>query len=242
MVFARSAAMAFNRYIDRNIDAKNPRTADREIPAGVIKPNHALFFVVANAIGFIVAAGMINTLCLLLSPVALFIIFFYSYSKRFTALCHVILGIGLGLAPVGAYVAVTGSFSLPVILIGLSVVFWVAGFDIIYALQDDDFDESQQLHSIPVWLGRASALKLSRVFHLITAITLGTAAFILFQSLQWIGWVSIFGVLFFISSLIYQHLLVSENDLSKVNRAFFTTNGIASLVFGILICVDYFLV
>ena len=241
MIFARSAAMAFNRFVDWRIDAKNPRTATREIPSGDIHPKHALWFVIANVVGFMVTAGLINPLCLYLAPIAVFIILFYSYSKRFTALCHLILGIGLGLAPVGAYVAVTGQFSAPVIYIGLGVVFWVAGFDVIYALQDDDFDASENLHSIPVWLGRKEALNLSRLFHLITAISLLTAGYFLFIQFEWIGLLSIIGLVFFILSLIYQHTLVHPADLSKVGRAFFTTNGVASLILGTSVLLDYFI-
>ncbi len=241
MIFARSAAMAFNRYVDWQIDVKNPRTANREIPAGVIHPKRALWFVIANALGFLLAAGLINPLCLYLAPVALFVILFYSYSKRYTALCHVILGVGLGLAPVGAYIAVTGAFSVPVILLGAAVVFWVAGFDIIYALKDDDFDASEQLHSIPVWLGRSNALLLSRIFHLITVISLVSAGLFLRDSYEWFWWISGIGILFFILSLFYQHTLVKENDLSKVDRAFFTSNGLASLVLGICVITDFFI-
>lgn len=240
MVFARSAAMAFNRYVDWRIDAKNPRTSMREIPAGLISPKRALWFVILNVVGFLFAAGMINPLCLVLAPVAIFVVLFYSYSKRFTALCHIILGIGLGLAPVGAYVAVTGQFSAPIIYLGLSVVFWVAGFDVIYSLQDDDFDASQNLHSIPVWLGRPNALLLSRTFHLITAVSVCTAWYILYHQMEWVGGLTIAGLLFFISALFYQHTLVRPNDLSRVDRAFFTTNGIASLVFGLFVILDYF--
>jgi 4-hydroxybenzoate polyprenyltransferase len=239
MIFARSAAMAFNRFIDWKIDAKNPRTANREIPAGEIHPRHALWFVIANAAGFLIAAIFINPLCGYLAPLALFIILIYSYSKRFTALCHVILGVGLGLAPVGAFVAVTGEFSLPIILIGVSVVFWVAGFDIIYALQDDDFDASQNLRSIPVWLGRPNALMLSRFFHMITAICMLFAAWLLYERFEWFHYLSMVGVLFFIASLIYQHSLVSKDDLSKIGMAFFTTNGLASLMLGCCVIVDY---
>ncbi len=241
MIFARSAAMAFNRYIDRQIDSRNPRTSNREIPAGIIKPRHALFFVIGMSICFVISAGLINSLCLYLSPIVLFVIFIYSYSKRFTALCHVILGIGLGLAPIGAYVAVTNAFSIPVILIGFAVVFWVAGFDIIYALQDDEFDKSEKLHSLPVFLGRRRALGLSRVFHVITAAFLILAAVLLTESVDWISWISSVGVLFFIASLIYQHQLISEDNLTKIDRAFFTTNGLASLIFGSLILIDFFI-
>ncbi|RME06912.1 MAG: 4-hydroxybenzoate octaprenyltransferase, partial [Bacteroidetes bacterium] len=144
MVFARNAAMAFNRYLDRNIDKANPRTATREIPAGVISPQSALWFVILNAAGFIATTWFINSLCFLLSPVALLVILGYSFTKRFSALCHLVLGMGLALAPVGAYIAVTGSFATLPVLYGFAVLFWVSGFDIIYALQDDEFDRSMQ--------------------------------------------------------------------------------------------------
>lgn len=240
MVFARSAAMAFNRYLDRDIDAKNPRTATREIPAGIVSPSNALFFVVFNAVAFVVVAGLINSLCLILSPVALFVILFYSYSKRFTALCHVILGIGLGLAPIGAFMAVTGSYSWSIVLLGLAVVFWVAGFDIIYALQDDSFDEEHGLHSLPVRLGRKSALRLSSFFHVVSAAALIIAVYHFSTQFSWVGWKSYIAAAVFVASLFYQHSLVSADNLSRVNRAFFTTNGMASLVFGSLVILDYF--
>ncbi|MDE3250904.1 MAG: putative 4-hydroxybenzoate polyprenyltransferase, partial [Bacteroidota bacterium] len=158
MVFARSAAMAFNRYLDRHFDAKNPRTAIREIPRGIISPERALRFVIVNCVAFVVCTWFINRLCFFLSPLALLVVLGYSYTKRFTALCHLVLGIGLSLAPIGAYLAVTGAFSLLPILFSFAVVFWVSGFDIIYALQDIDFDQSQQLYSIPAALGKAKAL------------------------------------------------------------------------------------
>lgn len=239
MVFARSAAMAFNRYLDRDIDAQNPRTAEREIPAGIIKPSNALLFVILNAVAFIGVTALVNSLCFYLSPVALFVTLFYSYSKRFTSLCHVILGVGLGLAPVGAFMAVTASFSLPIIALGLAVVFWVAGFDIIYALQDDQFDKSHGLHSLPVRLGRSGALRLSSFFHLIAASSLLYAVYAFSMQYSWIGWFTYIGAALFVGSLVYQHSLVTSKDLSKVNRAFFTTNGMASLLFGALVILDY---
>src|SRR3984885_4828797 len=153
MVSARSSAMAFNRFLDRSFDAKNPRTAIREIPAGIISANSALRFVILNCILFVTATFFINSICFYLSPVALFVILFYSYTKRFTALCHLILGLGLSLAPIGAYLAVTGKFDLLPILFSFAVIFWVSGFDIIYALQDEEFDRSQELYSLPSWLG-----------------------------------------------------------------------------------------
>lgn len=242
MVFARSAAMAFNRYLDRDIDEKNPRTKVREIPAGVISPRSALVFVIVNSFLFTVCAGLINSLCLVLSPIALLVVLGYSYTKRFTAWCHFVLGLGLALAPVGAYIAVTGEFSLLSVLYGLVVLFWVAGFDIIYALQDEGFDAGLGLHSIPVALGKKGALQLSNALHIICgailliAINMQMNSFEVFTYVQWIA------AAIFLGLLIYQHTLVSQNNLSKVNLAFFTTNGIASVVFGVLIIVDAFLV
>jgi 4-hydroxybenzoate polyprenyltransferase len=167
MIFARSAAMAFNRYIDEKFDKLNPRTAVREIPAGIIKKENALLFVIINGVLFIATTFFINNICLYLSPVALFTILFYSYTKRFTALCHVVLGVGLSLAPIGAYLAVTGFFDLLPILFSFVVLTWVSGFDILYALQDEDFDKEHQLNSIPTLLGRKNALVVSILLHFI---------------------------------------------------------------------------
>jgi 4-hydroxybenzoate polyprenyltransferase len=233
MVTARSAAMAFNRYLDRYYDAMNPRTAIREIPQGVISPTSAFLFVVLNCIIFMVATYSINPICFFLSPVALFVILFYSYTKRFTALCHLVLGLGLSLAPIGAYIAVTGHFAVLPILFSFTVLFWVSGFDIIYAMQDIDFDQSNQLHSIPSVLGAENALRVSELLHLLSAAAVVIAGFYGgFHFLYWIG------ILVFIGMLIYQHRLVKPNDLSKVNIAFMTANGIASVVFGILVILD----
>ncbi|MBA3829588.1 MAG: UbiA family prenyltransferase [Taibaiella sp.] len=227
MVFARSAAMSFNRYLDRRFDAMNPRTAKREIPAGIITPGNALLFTIINSILFVGTTWFINPLCFYLSFVALFIILFYSYTKRITALCHIVLGIGLSLSPIGAYLAVTNYFSILPLLFSFSVLTWVSGFDIIYALQDEEFDKGQQLHSIPAALGPARALAVSVILHLLSA-SFVIAAGILGQ-FNWLYWV---GALFYISMLTYQHLLVKPNDLSKVNIAFANTNGIASVVFA----------
>ncbi len=237
MVFARSAAMAFNRYIDRDIDGKNPRTVVREIPAGVISPQSALYFIIINCLLFVGTTYLINPLCLLLSPIALAVVLGYSYTKRFTALCHFVLGVGLALAPIGAYVAVTGKFdSVIPVLYSFVVLFWVAGFDIIYALQDEDFDKSLGLHSVPATLGKRRALILSNTLHIITAGLVVWAAYL--APVLWYHWV---GVALFLSLLTYQHTLVKPNDLSKVNLAFFTTNGIASAVFSFFVILDLFL-
>jgi 4-hydroxybenzoate polyprenyltransferase len=233
MIFARSAAMAFNRYLDRHFDAQNPRTVIREIPAGILSANHVLWFTIIMSVLFILSAWMINPICFALSPVALLVILGYSYTKRFTALCHLVLGLALSLAPTGAFIAMTGYFSLEPILISLAVLFWVAGFDIIYALQDDAFDKQQGLKSIPVMLGRKAALNLSRIFHLLTASLLIIAG-VLIEG----GIYHIVGTVIFNALLIYQHTIVKSDDLRKVNMAFFTTNGIASIVFGIFAILD----
>ena len=227
MIFARSAAMAFNRYIDRKIDAKNPRTASREIPAGKIPEQKALYFVLINCVLFIATTFYINAICFYLSPIALFTILFYSYTKRFTSLCHFVLGIGLSLAPIGAYLAVAGAFSLLPILFSITVFTWVAGFDIMYALQDEEFDKSEQLFSIPSQLGITKALKLSIIVHFITAALIVSIG--LYSNLNYSYWI---GASIFIALLIYQHKIVKPNDLSRINLAFGTTNGIASLVFA----------
>lgn len=236
MVFARNAAMAFNRYIDRNIDEKNPRTAIREIPAGIISANSALWFVILNSIAFVVTTYFINKLCLALSPVALAVVLGYSITKRFTALCHLILGLGLSLAPIGAYLAVVGKFDILPLLFSFAVLFWVGGFDIIYALQDEEFDRENDLFSIPVWLGKVKSLSLSKTLHATTAALLFAAGQM--GGFSWIYWI---GYTIFISLLIYQHTLVKPNDLSRVNLAFFTTNGVASVLFASFVIADLFL-
>ncbi|MEI8137970.1 MAG: UbiA-like polyprenyltransferase, partial [Bacteroidota bacterium] len=236
MVFARSAAMAFNRFIDRKFDGKNPRTVIREIPAGKISPSAALAFVIICCIGFFICSFLINKLCFFLSPVALVVVLGYSYTKRFTPLCHLVLGLGLALAPIGAYIALTEKFSILPILFSAIVFFWVSGFDIIYALQDDEFDQSQNLKSIPVYLGRKNALLLSRVFHFFTALIVLAAYFY-----GGFSWLYIIGAAAFTGLLVYQHTLVKPNDLSKVTLAFGTTNGVASLVFCIFVCSNIFL-
>lgn len=227
MIFARSAAMAFNRYIDADIDVKNERTKNREIASGIISKSNGLTFVILNSLFFIVTTYFINSLCFYLSPVALIVILGYSYTKRFTALCHVVLGIGLALAPIGAYLAVSAQFDWLPLYFSFAVLFWVTGFDIIYALQDIDFDSDLSLHSIPVWLGKVNALRLSTFLHLLSV------SFIVLAGIEaqfsWIYWA---GALIFSGLLFYQHLLVKADDLSKVNLAFFTTNGVASVVFA----------
>ncbi|MCW5923546.1 MAG: putative 4-hydroxybenzoate polyprenyltransferase [Saprospiraceae bacterium] len=238
MIFARSAAMAFNRYLDRDIDAENPRTKVREIPAGVISPKAALGFVIANCLLFVATTWFINLLCFLLSPVALAVVLGYSYTKRFTWLCHLVLGLGLSLAPVGAYLAVTGRFDWIPVLYGLAVLLWVAGFDVIYALQDEEFDKSQRLYSMPSFFGKKRALRISEWMHLGTAALMVYASNRLHSAVPETGWLLWSGTTIFLGLLLYQHLLVKPNDLSRVNMAFFTTNGVASLIFGVFTIVD----
>ena len=236
MVFARSAAMAFNRWLDRKYDVLNPRTAVREIPKGIITEKNALIFVIVNCFLFIAITFFINTICFYLSPVALFVILFYSYTKRFTPLCHLVLGLGLSLAPIGAYLAVTGIFDLLPILFSFTVLFWVSGFDIIYALQDEEFDKANNLYSIPASLGKANALRVSELLHLLSlGCVIAAGVHGNFSFLYWIG-VTVFG-----GMLLYQHSIVKPNDLRKVNVAFMTANGIASVIFAMFVLLDLFI-
>ena len=236
MVTARNAAMAFNRYLDRHFDALNPRTAIREIPAGILSAESALRFVIGNSILFVLATWFINPLCFYLSFVALFVVLFYSFTKRFTSLCHLVLGVGLSLAPIGAYLAVTGSFAVLPLLFSFAVIFWVSGFDIIYALQDVEFDQSHQLNSIPAALGKERALWVARLLHVCSAACVTIAG--VYGGFHWLYFVG-YGV--FVGMLINQHRLVKPNDLSKVNLAFMTSNGIASVVFAIFVIAALFL-
>lgn len=236
MVFARSAAMAFNRYIDRAFDEKNPRTKLREIPAGIISPNMALLYVIINSLLFILATYFINTICFYLSPIALLVVLGYSYTKRFTALCHFVLGLGLALAPIGAYLSVTATFSMLPIWYSLAVITWVSGFDIIYAMQDVEIDSELQLNSIPNALGKVHALQLSSLLHVLSFLfVLIPIFFFPFGIYYWIG----LGI--FAAMLIYQHSIVKPSDLSKVNIAFMTSNGIASVAFALFFLLDYFI-
>jgi len=236
MVFARNAAMAFNRYIDREIDSRNPRTAQREIPAGIVKARSALIFVVLNSLLFIACTWFINPITFYLSPVALIVVLGYSLTKKFTSLCHFVLGIGLALAPIGAYLAVTGRFDLLPVFYSLLVLFWVSGFDMLYALQDEDFDKSMNLRSVVVLLGKKGALRLSAIVHVVSA------GFVVL-----IGILAGFGVLYWIGSVIfagllaYQHMIVKPGDLSRLNLAFFTTNGVASVIFAMFNIADIYM-
>lgn len=236
MVLARNAAMGFNRWADRYIDEKNPRTAQREIPQEIIKGKAALAFSMINAVLFIVVAGLINPLCLKLSPLALLIILGYSYTKRFTWLCHLILGLGLSIAPIGAYIAIAAQFHwLPLMFSGI-VLTWVGGFDIIYALQDEHFDKSNGFFSIPSKVGVWNALIISTILHSITFILVVITGIVAgFGLMYWLGSAVFTGL------LIYQHLIVKPNDLSRVNRAFGTTNGIASVVFALTLIIGLYI-
>jgi 4-hydroxybenzoate polyprenyltransferase len=234
MIFARNAAMGFNRLADRKFDSLNPRTDKREIPSGKIGPGSAAMFVIINSLLFILTTGFINRLTLMLSPVALLVILGYSLTKRFTYLCHFVLGLGLSLAPVGAYISVTGTFRILPIIYSLIVLTWASGFDIIYALQDDQFDKTHKLYSLPSSSGRKKALTISVFVHFITFILIILAGITGNGNLfYWIG-ASIFTAL-----LIWQHLIVKPDDLSRVTLAFQTTNGIASILFALFVILDF---
>jgi len=236
MILARNAAMGFNRYADRQLDARNPRTVGREIPAGKIKARNAMIFSVTNAILFIVATWFLNPLCFFLSPVALVVVLGYSYTKRFTSWCHLVLGLGLAIAPTGAYLAVAGSFHwIPLLISGL-VLTWVSGFDIIYALQDEKFDRIENLYSIPAAVGPGNALWISAGLHLVSSVFIVVIG--LAGNFGWIYWI---GSSVFLALLTYQHLIVKPGDLSRVNMAFGTTNGIASVIYAAFFISSIFL-
>ena len=236
MVFARNAAMAFNRFADKRIDGLNKRTAIREIPNGTISPTSALIFVIVNAILFIVTTGFINTLTLILSPVALLVILGYSYTKRFTSLSHLVLGLGLSLAPVGAYISVTGEFSLIPVLYGLVVLTWVGGFDIIYSLQDINFDRDNSLFSIPASTGAKMAAIISLILHLISITLVVIIGLITGSSL-----IYFIGALFFGGFLIWEHLIVKPDDLKNINMAFATFNSLAGIIFVAFAIADLYI-
>lgn len=226
---ARWVAMAVNRIVDREYDARNPRTAQREIPRGAIRVRDAWLTVVAAAGLFVWSAAQLNPLCLYLSPVALGWVCFYSFTKRFTRYAHLVLGLGLAIAPVGGYLAVTGAWSEPwwmLIALTVAVMTWSGGFDVLYALPDIEFDRSQRLHSIPAALGVPRAIVIARTLHVVTVLALGATVWVTRGS--WLAWagVATAGVL-----LGYEHSLVRSNDLSKLDAAFFTMNGVISLTF-----------
>jgi 4-hydroxybenzoate polyprenyltransferase len=242
MVSARSAAMGFNRLVDRKFDALNPRTQAWELPTGKVKVWEASLLTTTASLLFVFAAYQLSWLCLLLAPVALAIVFFYSLTKRFTWASHLFLGLGLAIAPIGAWLAVAGSaitlaeLAVP-LLLGLAVLFWLAGFDIIYSLQDRDFDRKQGLHSIPVRFGTAAALRLSSIFHVVTigflalvGVTAGLGI------IYWIGFGAVAIVLF------WEHRIVAPNDLSRINRAFFDFNAYMSIVYFVATLADLVLI
>jgi len=233
MVGARSAAMGFNRWADRQIDAENPRTKTRALPAGLVSSGQVLLFIVLSAALLIFAAYTLNPLSFYLSPVALAIVFFYSYTKRFTFLAHAFLGLAISGAPMGAWIAVTGRFELPALVLGLAVLFWLVGFDTLYALQDMEFDRSAGLHSIPQRFGLRTSLRISRAAHLITM----TALFSLYGLLN-VGVLYLAGIVIALGLIVYEHSLVKENDLSKLNMAFFNMNGYISVTIFVFTLLD----
>jgi len=238
MVGARSAAMAFNRLIDRDYDAANPRTAVRALPAGMLSARFVAVFTAASAIVFFVAVLMLNRLALMLSPIALGSVLFYSYTKRFTALAHLVLGWCLAIAPTGAWIAVRGAIDSPVpLLLSLAVMLWTAGFDIIYACQDYDFDVKAGLHSIPQRFGIAAALWIARALHAAMF-----AALIAVYALTGLHWIGLVGIIATAVLLVYQHSIVSAADLSRLNAAFFTTNAFVSVILFVTVAADIFLI
>ena len=232
MIGARSAAMTFNRILDARIDAKNPRTAMRHIPSGQLSQRFAWGFLIASSAVFFLASALLNPLCLMLSPVALAIVLFYSYTKRFTSFAHLVLGLSLGIAPSAAWIAVTGTLNWPIGFLSLAVMLWTAGFDIIYACQDTEFDRREGLFSIPARLGIPTALNLSRLFHVFTLISLTALS----QSLSLSPW----PVLPVAALLIYEHSLVKANDLSKVDMAFFTVNGFIGMTYFACMAIEVY--
>ncbi|MBP8642470.1 MAG: putative 4-hydroxybenzoate polyprenyltransferase [Bacteroidales bacterium] len=227
MVFARNAAMSFNRLVDRRFDAINPRTQNREIPRGIITSRATAVFVTVNVLLFIATTYFINRTVFFLSPIALAIVLLYSYTKRFTMFCHFVLGLGLALAPIGAYLSVTSRFELLPLLYSVIVLFWVSGFDIMYALQDEDFDKRENLKSLPAALGVKKSLLVANLLHFVAGAVVVLIG-ILYHSDVWY-WV---GAALFIALLIYQHLIVKPTDISRVNMAFATTNGLASIIYA----------
>ena len=228
MVFARNSAMGFNRYLDREIDAKNPRTSSREIPAGHLSPGAVKVFVIVNIVLFLIVALMINTLCFYLAFPAMAILLLYSYMKRFTSLCHYVLGLALAIAPVGAYLSIAGEFHAAPLILSLIVLLWASGFDIIYALADEEFDKEQDLHSVPQLHGKRTGLIISAIGHLLIVPLL-----YLFYVVADMGTIYLVGAAIFTILLIYQHLIVSPTNLSRINAAFFTANGFASVIFAV---------
>jgi len=236
MIAARSAAMAFNRWADASIDAANPRTSTRALPAGHLSPAFVVTFVIISSLVFIIAASQLNRLALLLSPVALAVLLLYSYTKRVTRWSHLVLGLALGIAPAAAWIAVRGSLDPRILLLTAAVTFWVGGFDVLYACQDFDFDREAGLHSVPRYFGIRTALWIARAFHLIM-VGLLVALFLAFG----LGKLTAVGILAVILLLAYEHSLVKAYDLSKLNAAFFTMNGVISVLFFVFVAADLLL-
>jgi 4-hydroxybenzoate polyprenyltransferase len=237
MICARSAAMFLNRLIDWRIDALNPRTKDRAIPKGLVTPVQTVIFIIAFFVVFFFAAYMLNELCFKLAPIASGILILYSYTKRFTWLSHFVLGIALSMAPIGAWIAVKGEFELPAFMLGLAVVFWLAGFDILYALQDIEFDKKMGLYSIPRFLGIKKSLWVSRGFHFLMVIFL-----LLLYPAMGLGKFYLIGIIAAAGLLIYEHSLIREHDLSKINIAFFNANAYVSLCIFVFTLIDVVIV
>ena len=236
MVGARSAAMGFNRWADRDFDAKNPRTITRALPKGLVSPAQVILFTVVSSVLLVYAAYRLNTLSFVLSPLALAIVFFYSYTKRFTFLSHAFLGLAISLAPIGAWIAVTGRLEAPALVLGAAVLFWLLGFDVLYALQDMDFDRKSGLHSIPQRFGIGRSLWIARVSHAVTM-----AALFWLYALLSLGWSFLAGVIIALCLIIYEHTLVKEYDLSKLNMAFFNMNGYLSVTIFVFTLLDVLL-
>ena len=236
MVGARSAAMTFNRILDADIDAKNPRTSTRHLPAGLLTPRFAWAFLLITSALFLTAGRMLSPLCFYLAPVALAVVFFYSFTKRFTSLAHLVLGFALGIAPSAAWIAVRGSFDLRMLWLTAAVTLWTAGFDIIYSCQDYDFDQREGLFSLPRRFGIGGALWISRGLHVLMVLSL--SALVIGFDLGWLAWA---GVAAIVALLLCEHSLVRADDLSRVNAAFFTVNGYVSVLFFIFWATDIFL-
>jgi len=224
MVGARSAAMGYNRLVDREFDAVNPRTKDRALPLGLVTPRQVIIFTAVSSLLLVAASFMLNRLAFFLSPLALAVVFFYSYTKRFTAFSHAFLGLAISLAPIGAWIAVTGRLDAPALVLGIAVLFWLVGFDVLYALQDVEFDNNAGLHSIPRLVGVRRALWISRAAHAVTVVAL-----IVLSAVLTLGWFYLLGVIIAAGLLVYEHSLVKEDDLSKLNIAFFNMNGYLSV-------------
>lgn len=233
MVGARSAAMGLNRYADAEIDARNPRTASREIPAGNISKTATIFYIILSLAVYFLAAVMLNKLTAILSPIPILIFILYAYAKRFTNFCHIILGIALGLAPVCAWIAVTGTVNLPPFILGGAIILWVAGFDILYAIQDIEYDRKEGLHSIPAVFGVSGSLIIARLLHFAAFFL-----FILLMAFTNLGYIYLAGVLISGALMAYEHSLVSKDDLSKLNMAFFNMNAYISITIMIFSIID----